>query len=416
MLYVLPDYYPEFHCAAGACQDTCCAGWQIVIDDKSLRRYRACRGPGRKRVFRSILWKKKMFRQDKEKRCAFLNEQNLCDLYTELGPESLCRTCRLYPRHIEEFENVREISLSVSCPEAARLLLNRTEPLRFVEFWREKEESYPDFDELLYSQLTECRSVMLGILQNRSLSLTLRCGLVTGLAYDMQRKFDRGELFSCQELFEQIRKSCGQVLVLPSVPQAQGEQGSEGESRNFDGDSGKRGRREFLSIVERRMSQGKYLEFSWILEMLETLYSYEYLREDWPLWLAEVETLLYRRGEEHYRETEREFTEWLREDEHDWQIPFEQLLVYFLFTYFCGAVYDGEILASAQLGVVHVWLLREMLMAVWLRNGRTLSMEDMQDMVCRYSRELEHSDVNQKKLETLLTRRKLPWLQICGRK
>ena len=29
-----PDYYKEFSCIAGACPDTCCAGWQIVIDDK----------------------------------------------------------------------------------------------------------------------------------------------------------------------------------------------------------------------------------------------------------------------------------------------------------------------------------------------------------------------------------------------
>ena len=34
-----PDYYKEFSCIAGACPDTCCAGWQIVIDDKSLKKY-----------------------------------------------------------------------------------------------------------------------------------------------------------------------------------------------------------------------------------------------------------------------------------------------------------------------------------------------------------------------------------------
>ena len=35
-----PDYYKEFSCIAGACPDTCCAGWQIVIDDKSLKKYK----------------------------------------------------------------------------------------------------------------------------------------------------------------------------------------------------------------------------------------------------------------------------------------------------------------------------------------------------------------------------------------
>ena len=39
MLYTIPDYYKEFSCIAGDCEDTCCAGWQIVIDEKSKRRY-----------------------------------------------------------------------------------------------------------------------------------------------------------------------------------------------------------------------------------------------------------------------------------------------------------------------------------------------------------------------------------------
>ncbi len=39
MLYTIPDYYKEFSCIAADCEDTCCAGWQIVIDEKSKRRY-----------------------------------------------------------------------------------------------------------------------------------------------------------------------------------------------------------------------------------------------------------------------------------------------------------------------------------------------------------------------------------------
>ena len=38
MLYTLPDDYKQFSCIAGNCEDTCCAGWQIVIDERSLAR------------------------------------------------------------------------------------------------------------------------------------------------------------------------------------------------------------------------------------------------------------------------------------------------------------------------------------------------------------------------------------------
>lgn len=39
MRYIKPGYYDDFVCIAGACPATCCAGWQIVIDEESLQTY-----------------------------------------------------------------------------------------------------------------------------------------------------------------------------------------------------------------------------------------------------------------------------------------------------------------------------------------------------------------------------------------
>ena len=39
MHYKKPQYYDNFTCIADRCPDTCCAGWQIVIDDISLENY-----------------------------------------------------------------------------------------------------------------------------------------------------------------------------------------------------------------------------------------------------------------------------------------------------------------------------------------------------------------------------------------
>ena len=48
MEYVYPDYYPKFSCIAGRCEDTCCAGWQIMIDKESLKKYQRRDGKFRK--------------------------------------------------------------------------------------------------------------------------------------------------------------------------------------------------------------------------------------------------------------------------------------------------------------------------------------------------------------------------------
>ena len=92
MQYTVPHYYPRFRCTAAACPDTCCAGWGIMIDETTLKRYKKQSGVFGNRLFNSIDWKEKAFLQY-DRRCAFLNEENLCDIYTEAGP----RRCFVKP-------------------------------------------------------------------------------------------------------------------------------------------------------------------------------------------------------------------------------------------------------------------------------------------------------------------------------
>ena len=84
MQFTVPDYYKQFTCTAGQCPATCCAGWQIQIDPMSLKKYRKTKGPLKNRLRNEIDWDEKCFRRYGG-RCAFLNEDNLCDLYLEGG-------------------------------------------------------------------------------------------------------------------------------------------------------------------------------------------------------------------------------------------------------------------------------------------------------------------------------------------
>ena len=80
MRYLKPHFYDQFVCTAGDCPDTCCAGWQIVIDEDSLERYGNEKSEFGKRLRNSIDWEEECFYQN-NRRCAFLNDENLCDLY-----------------------------------------------------------------------------------------------------------------------------------------------------------------------------------------------------------------------------------------------------------------------------------------------------------------------------------------------
>ena len=205
MQYTVPHYYKKFTCLSGDCPDTCCAGWQIQIDPVSLKKYRKTEGPLGARLHNEIDWEESCFRQYNG-RCAFLNEENLCDLYTEGGGEkAFCRTCRTYPRHIEEFEGLREISLSLSCPAAARLILECQEPVRFLHKKNDKEENEPDFDYLLFTKLTDARALIFHILQDRSRPVELRLAVSLNTRSSVQVCIHRDALFDCDDLFDRYR-------------------------------------------------------------------------------------------------------------------------------------------------------------------------------------------------------------------
>lgn len=369
MLYTIPDYYDDFTCIADACEDTCCAGWQIVIDKESLQKYKRIRGNFRKRMLRSVNWFGSTFRQDKDKRCAFLNENNLCDLYLAQGEDGFCKTCREYPRHTEEFEGVREITLSLSCPEVARIVMNRMEPVDFISREDDTEEEFDDFDPFLYSVLNDARNEMIRILQDRNCSVAERSVLVLGMAHDMQGRMNRRELFDCMSVIDKY--GTGKALIYV---------------------------REYLGredVKEKRtMLAGR---------MFSHLYELELLRKEWGILLDETQNLLYGDRDE-YRHIKAEFEAYQAANPAV-DIHLEQLLVYFLFTYFPGAVYDGEIYAKAQLAVYSVWMIWELWMARWFKNEKTLDLEEKTELVYRFSREVEHSDLNLKTIEKIMEKK-----------
>ena len=365
MQYTVPHYYKKFRCIAGECPDTCCAGWQIQIDPASLRKYRKIKGPLGNRLKNEINWKESCFRQYNG-RCAFLNENDLCDLYLEgEGTRAFCRTCRTYPRHIEEFEGLREISLSLSCPAAADLILNCGEPVRFLHAEDEKEdEPYEDFDFFLFTKLEDARSLILRILQDRAHPFSLRAAASLALAHDLQQRIDKNALFEADSLFDRYS--------------------SPGMWTWFEA------RFSALELSEDHTEKRNSTENA-LFSILDRL---EVLRDDWMPYLVDARRTL-KNAPALQKEEERSFSDLFTEQ------TAEQLLVYFVFTYFCGAVYNANAYGKMKFSFAGMILIRELVRAEWLRNP-DITRETILRTACRYAREVEHSDKNKFLMEELL--------------
>ena len=62
-------------------------------------------------------------RMDGANQCPMLTADRLCRIQLELGEGYLSTICATYPRIVQEVGGIRETALTLSCPEAARLVL-----------------------------------------------------------------------------------------------------------------------------------------------------------------------------------------------------------------------------------------------------------------------------------------------------
>ena len=127
-------------------------------------------------------------------------------------------------------------------------------------------------------------------------------------------------------------------------------------------------------------------------EGLRELNHLERLRPEWQELLDAAEVTLFAPGWEVYEQETEGFEEALAAA--GWERMEERLVLSLLYTYFCGAVYDGFIYARTALAVFSVRWIRELVRVVWKQNGGSLSGEDIIGITYRYAREIEHSDEN----------------------
>ena len=224
MKYRTTSFYKEFHCIGGICEDSCCENWEIDLDEASLKRYMKEKGEFGKRLKENTKVKEKQFILNGT-RCPFLNADNLCDIFIEMGEECLCETCTNFPRHVEEFDDLKEVSLTMSCPEASRIMLSKKEkitfecsdgtdeeyglkhiePVKSLAFW--KKGHVNKLDKPLFDILFEVRNLMFSILQNREEPIAKRAATVLLLGYEIQEFIDNKQYDEIIHKMENYKKT-----------------------------------------------------------------------------------------------------------------------------------------------------------------------------------------------------------------
>lgn len=201
MILRKPDFYDQFKCIASRCSDTCCVGWEIDIDEATQEVYRKVAGAFGERLRANI--EDGHFKLLPHDRCPFLDKDNLCEVYQNLGEDALCDICTEHPRFVEVYGDIMERGLGLCCEEAARLLLEGEGPLTFTcEECDEPEDELDDDDLNVRDQVLGERERMFETLADQGLPFAERLYKIFG--YTGENPFAPFE--SANAMFELLSK------------------------------------------------------------------------------------------------------------------------------------------------------------------------------------------------------------------
>lgn len=368
MIIRYPSYYDSFSCIAGECEDTCCAGWEIDIDDKSYQYYMSIEGEFGERLRRNIreyqsddedIYEMHGFILKEDKRCPFLDERGLCELYRELGEDALCSVCTDTPRNFLEYGGEREISLSAACAEAGRLIYGSRKQITFVE--KEIAEEFPweeSEEESCFARLIRtARDQALQILQNRKLPLADRIIHYLSFAGKVQECLNKNDL-------EKIRALSW-----------------EDYQDNI------------IEPVQEKQSDLAEKQYRMFLERMVTFTGMDSISQEWEEALRQLQQLFVERedGVSVYQEAVRRLEDELIRQKREYE--YEHLMVYYVFLCQARCVDDYDFIGRAKLAVLSFLMIRD-LDAARLAVKGSYDKSDRVDVARLYARQIEHSENN----------------------
>lgn len=187
------DYYDNFRCIGNECEDHCCKDWFITIDKKTYIKYKKIQKSEFKNKLMNNIGRNRQSKSDFDyakiklidNKCPMLSEEGLCEVYMNMGEESMCFTCKTYPRSYNLVDKIIESSLTVSCIEVAKNILLRENPIEFnLDIQElEAENILKEINTLKYKDFTqkyfnEMRIFSIGLIQNRRFTIEERLSIL----------------------------------------------------------------------------------------------------------------------------------------------------------------------------------------------------------------------------------------------
>ena len=159
--------YDKFKCIADKCKFTCCKGWDINVDTNTYNKWKEKSELNylldNVRFIKSNGENSYLIKKETKGVCPLLSDEGLCNIVLNHGEEYLSSTCKSFPRIENNFEDVKEMTLSCSCPEVVNIISNMKEKI-----YIESNEALSYIEDLGSLQI---REAVVNILQKEDITL-----------------------------------------------------------------------------------------------------------------------------------------------------------------------------------------------------------------------------------------------------
>lgn len=174
MKLVVPEYFYRFRCIAGDCRDSCCVGWEIDIDEKTLEKINTLPGIEGEKLRASINYSgdAPCFCMSGE-RCVHLRRDGLCELICRYGEEILSDICREHPRYYTTLGDTAYGGVGMTCEAACELILTERGEHRYTATDGYDAE-YEECDAELAAEIMRLHTELVSILTERDRPLADR--------------------------------------------------------------------------------------------------------------------------------------------------------------------------------------------------------------------------------------------------
>lgn len=384
MEFHVPHYYDRFVCIADKCIDNCCLGdWEINVDKDTVHYYQSLNSPFGKKIMDNLDYTDEYCFKLKDGHCPFLDNDNLCMIYKNLGENHLGVVCAQFPRYTEYYGDIKETGIGLACEEAAQIILKDTSPfLLKTSIIEEPTDISSEYDKEWGTFLFNIRNFFFDLLNKNQYNLNNKLIIMIHIASEIQEYINHNDKRHLKELSENLINDTNTYEKYIN---------REHINNNFKKITNNKNYSNTIQ-TDNSITSINAIDIEDFMSKIWTIYlDLESINKEWDTVKNNVIQLLHSDNKKNYLNILNQYHTYIL---NHTTIKYDNFIKYYIYRYFMKAAYDYNVLGKIQLTISNYLIVQELDITQFIKNNFSFSFQNQLVTIHIFSREIEYSEDN----------------------